>query len=181
MTTADVAMLNDIDATIDTSEYLHLDVTGEGLSRRFSIEPRKLRERSIRSNALGDELAFAIKQVVAGIEDGWHRAGEHDGVLVCAAVARLRPDAGVIQLIDLRVDSDRRREGLATAMLYDLQSYAREHELRAVLVETSSDNGPANALLARLGFELSGLDTLRRSNHDLVKEQATLVWYLPLK
>jgi ribosomal protein S18 acetylase RimI-like enzyme len=172
--------MNDIDATIDSCDYLHLDVAGEGMARRFVLEPRKLRERLIRSNPVGDDLAFAIKQIVVGIEEGWHRAGEHEGVLVCAAAAKLRPETGVVQLVDLRVDCDRRREGLATAMLYDLQSYARELELRAMLVETTSDNGPANALLARVGFELSGLDTLRRSNHDLVKEQATLLWYLPL-
>jgi ribosomal protein S18 acetylase RimI-like enzyme len=178
MTVADLAMINDIDATIDSQDYLHLDVSGEGMSRRFAIEPRKLRERAIRSNAVGDELAFSLRQLVTDIDEGWHRAGEHEGVLVCAAAAKLLPEAGVIQLVDLRVDSDRRREGLATALLYDLQSYAREHELRAILAETLSDNGPANALLARLGFELSGLDTLRRSNHDLVKEQATIAWYL---
>jgi len=52
--------------------------------------------------------------------------------------------------------------------------------LRAVAVESRSNNHPAAALFAKCGFELSGIDTRRWSNHDLVKEAATLLWYATL-
>jgi hypothetical protein len=49
-----------------------------------------------------------------------------------------------------------------------------------VHAETLANNLPANQMLRKLAFELAGLDTHRRSNHDMVKEVATLFWYAAL-
>jgi ribosomal protein S18 acetylase RimI-like enzyme len=80
----------------------------------------------------------------------------------------------------LRVDFDHRREGLATAMMFYVIQTAREAQLRAVAAESAANNDPANQLLAKLGFQLTGLDSHRNSNHDLVKEAVTLLWYATL-
>src|SRR5688572_3014120 len=53
--------------------------------------------------------------------------------------------------------------------------------VRAIYAEVAAKNSPAQQLLERLGFTLSGFDERRRSNHDLVKETATLLWYLELE
>ena len=63
---------------------------------------------------------------------------------------------------------------------WSLVAAAREMELRAVSAETLTNNVPAGQLLAKCGFELSGVDTRRHSNHDVVKEAATLFWYAAL-
>ena len=88
--------------------------------------------------------------------------------------------AGVLRVTDLRVDFDHRREGLAMGLMYAAIAAARQGELRALAVDVPANNGPAHALLLKLGFALAGLDTHRRSNHDLVKEAVTLSWYLSL-
>ena len=83
--------------------------------------------------------------------------------------------------MDLRVDYDYRRQGMGMAMLYQLVSVARESEAaRALYAEVPANNTPAQELLQRVGFELAGFDERRRSNHDLVKEVATLLFYLPI-
>ena len=69
---------------------------------------------------------------------------------------------------------------LATAMIYQAIGKARESELRAVLAHTRTNNFPASRFLIKSGFDLSGLDTRRHSNHDVVKEVATLIWYASL-
>jgi RimJ/RimL family protein N-acetyltransferase len=69
---------------------------------------------------------------------------------------------------------------MGTALIYALIQEAREQGLRAVAAETLSNNLPAGGLLAKCGFQLSGVDTRRRSNHDLVKEAVTLFWYAAL-
>jgi ribosomal protein S18 acetylase RimI-like enzyme len=83
-------------------------------------------------------------------------------------------------LIDLRVDFDQRRQGIATVLVYQLVQQARERELRAVSAEIRTNNLPANRLLQKLSFEIAGIDTHRYSNHDLVKESATIFWYAEL-
>ena len=105
---------------------------------------------------------------------------DHDGQLVGLLLAQPDPAHQTYNLLDLRVDFDFRRQGLGLAFLYQLLSTARDAELRAVRAETPANNYPAIQLLRKTSFELAGLDTFRHSNHDLVKEQVTLLWYAPL-
>jgi ribosomal protein S18 acetylase RimI-like enzyme len=115
-----------------------------------------------------------------GIEEGIALLAEHDKACVALLVAQSQPAFQTINVIDLRVDSDFRRQGLAMAMLFQTIAHAREKEMRAVQLESRTDNQPLNSLMVKAGFDLAGLDTQRRSNHDLVKESATLFWYSSL-
>jgi hypothetical protein len=49
--------------------------------------------------------------------------------------------------------------------------------MRAVRATSLTNNVPAAHFLAKAGFDLAGVDTHYRSNHDLVKETVTLFWY----
>lgn len=191
---ADLDLLSEIDGTVQSTDYLHVDrlasqSAGAGddddsadaaLSAGWRLAQRPLRERLVRPNPMDDEQRLAVKMVATGADEGIALMAEHDGLPVALAVAV--PDAarGVLRLVDLRVDFDLRRQGLATALLYAVVADARDRELRAVAAETTTDNAPAAGLLAKCGFELAGLDERRLSNHDLVKETVTLFWYAPL-
>jgi L-amino acid N-acyltransferase YncA len=176
----DLDALNEIDGTIDSSEYLHVERSGEGMGISFKLEPRPLRERLIGANRLSDDVSFAYRQIVDGHDEGLCLVAEHEGLIVGAMVAIHRPDRGLLEVVDVRIDFDLRREGLATAMLFQATQTARERECRALLAQAAANNAPANQLLLKCGFELSGLDTRRGSNHDLAREITTLIWYTPL-
>jgi RimJ/RimL family protein N-acetyltransferase len=180
MTLADIAFIPDIDATADLVEYLHVESVQEGLGARFVIEPRRLREKRSVSPAMTDDQLFDIKQVVSGTEEGLAIVAEHEQQLVGLLVAKRIEAEQLVELLTLRVDYDMRRQGIATAGLFQVMNYAKNIEARAIRAHITTDNTPGCALLAKLGFTLSGLDTRRTTNHDLVKEQATLIWHLPL-
>ena len=182
VTQADLAGLQEIDGTVESSRYLHLDYAAgeEGLTFAWRLEERPARQKLIEPNRLDDEAAFTLKSVVSGAEEGLALLIEHDDQPVAMLLARPDPAAGTLRLIDVRVDYDYRRQGMGTALVYALIQHAREQELRAVAAETLSNNLPAGALLAKCGFQLSGVDTRRRSNHDVVKEAVTLFWYVAL-
>jgi len=177
---ADIDRLADIDGTIESSQFLFLDRSGEGLSRGWRIEARPLRDKLIQSNPLDEDIRFTLRQVAGGADEGVALIGEHDGQLVACALAV--PDFAhrTLNVVDIRVDFDLRRQGLATVMMYRLIEDARQRELRAVAVEARTNNFPANQLLQKLAFELAGVNTQRHSNHDFVKESATLLWYAAL-
>lgn len=177
---ADLDLIDEIDGTISSTTYLHVDRAAEGLTASVRVEPRPLPTPRIESNPIGDDLRFTMKQVATGIEDGIAVVAEHDGVPIGAVVATRTPDGAVIDLVDVRVDSDRRRDGLGSALVFQVINYARDNDARAVRAAARSSNAAAHGLLVKLGFELGGLDVFRESNHDLVKEQTTLLWYLPL-
>ncbi|MEL7237583.1 MAG: hypothetical protein AAGK78_01880, partial [Planctomycetota bacterium] len=67
-------------------------------------------------------------------------------------------------------------------LLFALMTQLRERtdKPRAVHAAVAANNDPMHGLLRRCGFELAGFDERRQSNHDLVKETATMLWYLPL-
>jgi N-acetylglutamate synthase-like GNAT family acetyltransferase len=178
MTAADLELLSEIDATVQSTKYLHVEQSGEGLSVGWRVEERALREGRAASNAVNEDLAFSYKQVASGIEDGVAAVTDRDGLLLAALLAIPRPERKVMQLLDLRVDFDIRREGLGTGLWYMALQVARQAEMRAVMAETTSENVLAASFLVKQGFKLAGVDTMRHSNHDLVKERATLVWYL---
>ena len=181
---ADLADLAEIDATVESTAYLHLERTSDaeapGIAVTWRLAERPLREKRVTPNRLDDDTQFVLKQVASGADEGLALLAEHEGQKVALMLAQPQPQYGTLRVIDVRVDYDFRREGLATAMLYQAINRARELELRAVTAETRTDNVPAAKLLSKLGFDLAGLDAQRHTNHDLVKEVASLIWYVAL-
>jgi GNAT superfamily N-acetyltransferase len=180
LTAADVGMLDEIDATIESVEYLHVEKQSEGLRFSCVIEPRPTRSKLIESFALTDEMRFEIRQLIDAPEAGMAAVTMRAGVPVGLIAGQWDAGRGVMRLLDLRVDYDHRREGLATAMLFRLITDARERGARAIAVPAFAFNGPLNRMLVKFGFELTGLDTFLESNHDIVKERVTLWWYLAM-
>lgn len=177
---ADLDGLYDIDGTIESTQYLHLDRAGEGLDVSWKLAERPLREKRSFPNRLDDDRRFLLKQIATGADEGIVLVAEHDDVPVAMLLAQVEPAFGTIRVHDVRVDFDQRRQGLATAMMFQVISAARERELRAVTAECTTDNLPAAKFLLKCGFDMSGLDARRLSNHDLVKESVTLHWYAAL-
>jgi ribosomal protein S18 acetylase RimI-like enzyme len=176
----DLDDLADIDGTVQSSEYLHLERTGEGLAVAWRLEPRALREQRVLTNRMTEDQKFTLRQVVTGADEGFALLAEHEGQKVALLLAQPQPQYGTLRLADLRVDYDFRREGLATALVFQAINEARDKGLRAVTAETLTDNLPAAKLLSKCGFDLAGVDAQRHSNHDLVKEAASLLWYVAL-
>lgn len=177
----DLDRLLDIDGTIQSSQYLHLDRTGgEGLAVAWRLEERPLRQKLIDPNTIGDETRFLMKQLVLGAEEGIALAMEHEGNVVAILAAVLDAARETLRIVDVRVDFDYRREGLGSVLLYRSIQEARDRELRAVMAQTKTNNVPGAHFLKKAGFDLAGIDERMDSNHDLVKEAVTLFWYAAL-
>lgn len=176
----DLDRLIDIDGTIESHDYLHVDRSGEGFAGSWKIEKRPLREKKMERNQPSDETLFLLRQVTSGAEEGLALLAEHEGINVAVLVARHDPQFGTLRIEDVRVDFEHRRQALGSAMVYKVIAEARERQLRAVSAETRTDNFPAAQFFTKCGFDLAGLDSRRMTNHDLVKEAVTLFWYASL-
>src|SRR3954470_3091186 len=111
-TTNDLDAIAEIDGTIESTQYLHLEQSGEGLSKSWRLEPRALREKLVQSFPLGDEGGFMLRQIAGGADEGLALLAVHDDQPVALLVARPDHAAGTLQILDLRVDYDFRRQGL---------------------------------------------------------------------
>ena len=179
-TAKDLEPLREIDGTIESLQYLHVEASGEGFERAWRIEQRPLRQKLIEPNRLDDDAYFTAKQIITNADDGTVLVAEHEDEIVALLIAQPRPQFRTLHIIDLRIDYDLRREGIGTAMVFQMIQQARESELRAVSMQTLTNNLPGANLLIKCGFELSGIDVRHRTNHDMVKEAATLFWYAAL-
>lgn len=177
---SDLQLIIDVDGTIESTRYLHLNRTGEGFACSWQLEDRPLRQKLIESNPMPDDALFALKQITTGADEGLALIAEHDGTPIALVVAQLDPSARTLRVLDLRVDSDFRRQGIGLALIFRCIQDARDRQLRAVTARTFTNNHPAVQFLLKAGFELAGLDTQLRSNHDLVKEAVALFWYASL-
>ena len=177
---SDLDTLMEIDGTIESSRYLHVDRSGEGFALTWKLEERPLRTKLINSNVFDDERRFVVKQLLTGGEEGVALVAEHEGQPAALAAAVVDFVTHTMRIVDLRVDYDFRRQGLGTALLYQCIHNARERALRAVTARVLTNNVPGAQFLAKASFELAGIDTHLQSNHDLVKESVTLFWYAAL-
>jgi len=120
-------------------------------------------------NTPTDDMVFMMKQLVTGVEEGLALLAEHEQVNVATLLAKLEPEYGTLRVLDVRVDFEHRRQGLASAMVYQVITEARNRELRAVAVSTRTDNFPAAQFFAKCGFDLAGLDVRRLSKRVSVR------------
>ncbi len=105
---------------------------------------------------------------------------EHEGRAAGLLAARAVPGRGVLRAIDLQVDYDLWREGIASAMIYQAIAAERDLRLPAVSAEIGTNIPPACHLFAKCEFALIGVDTHRRSNHALGKSAMAMFWYAGL-
>ena len=74
---ADLSDLADIDATVESSAYLHLERSiptepegeGGGIAVTWKLSERPLREKRVTPNRLGDDTQFTLKQVATGADE----------------------------------------------------------------------------------------------------------------
>src|SRR5688572_8126211 len=67
---ADLNDLAEIDGTVESSEYLHLERVAEGLTVTWKLTERTLREPRVERNRLTDDAAFVAKQLAADADEG---------------------------------------------------------------------------------------------------------------
>ena len=97
------------------------------------------------------------------------RQGELVGYLVCS-----RYDT-VWHLMNVSVEPEEQRMGVATALLLELLEQIDDHEARLTL-EVRRSNAPAIALYERFGFRSAGV---RRRYYQDNGEDALIMWRTP--
>src|SRR5688500_9290783 len=120
VTSRDLDALADIDGTIESSHYLHLDqqTINDPPAMSWRLEERPARQKMIEPNRLNDDASFIVKQIATGVDEGLALLTEHDGAAVALLIAKQQPERGTFHIIDLRIDYENRRQGIGTGMVY---------------------------------------------------------------
>ena len=82
---------------------------------------------------------------------------------------------------NLMLDVDARGQGIGRDLLQRAIEWSRARSLRAILLETQSNNTPACHFYAHMGFELVGIHDWFYSNEDVKRNEVAVFWGYRLK
>lgn len=81
---------------------------------------------------------------------------------------------------NIMLDVQVRGQGLGRIMIQRTVAWAQDKKIRAILLETQSNNPAACHFYAKMGFRLIGVNDLFYTNHDISDQEVALFWGLTL-
>lgn len=178
LTDADIPRLAEIDAEFESNRYLAVEKIVNGLNVTWRLTDRPLAPPFISTDY---SLRRQQRQEVATrlhAADGLYLLVEHHQQPV--ALLDMEPEhwRDTAMIWNILVDRRHRRRGLGTELMNRAVAWGRQHKLRALVLETQTNNYPACCFYLKYGFKLCGLDDHFYSNDDIgVKEVALFWWY----
>lgn len=81
---------------------------------------------------------------------------------------------------NLMLDEEVRSRGLGNRLVQRAVAWAKKRGLRAVMLETQTNNVPACRFYARMGFQLVGINEVLYTNNDVQNNEVAIFWSLPV-
>lgn len=82
---------------------------------------------------------------------------------------------------NIMLDIETRGRGIGRKLIEHTIDWALQRHLRAVMLETQTNNVPACKFYAQMGFQLVGINDAFYTNHDVERDEIALFWNYPLK
>ena len=178
MTVADVRRLSEIDANFESPIYLDVVKEIEGLNVTW-----RLIERPLNPPFVCTDFEFDDKEQ----RDIDRRRQTGDGLWLVAEAAHGGRLIGMVDVQretwrkagwvwNIAVDRSYRGQGLGRTLMGRIIRWGRRKGLRAIILETQSNNWPACRFYQQLGFQMTGLDDHYYTNHDLADREVAIFW-----
>lgn len=180
LTQADIERLPEMELNFQAEAYLAVEKVVEGLNVTWRLVERPLDPPFISVDYNIDEQDRAEIAQRLKASDGLYLVAEHQGRLVALLDLEREAwrDTGMIW--NIAVDRAYRRQGLGTRLIRRAIKWGRRRRLRALALETQTNNLPACRFYQKMGFQLCGLDDHFYSNHDIERKEVALFWYYEL-
>lgn len=178
LTQADVPRLGEIDAEFESNRYLAVEKIAQGLNVTWQLTDQPLDPPFIStdyslSRQERDEVAVRLHAA-----DGLYLVIEHDQRLVALLDMEREHWRDTAMIWNILVDRRHRQRGLGTELMNRAVAWGRQNNLRALVLETQTNNYAACCFYLKYGFKLCGIDDHFYSNNDIgVKEVALFWWY----
>jgi len=185
MTPADAARLAELDSNFESAVYLDLIKEVGGLDVTWRLIQRPLDPPFVCTDF--DFNAHERREIGRRLKAG-------DGLWLVAEVSP--PPAGgigggrLVGMVDVErrrwnnsawvwniaIDRDYRGRGIGTQLMQQVIEWGRREGLRAIVLETQTNNWSACRFYQKFGFQLSGIDDHYYSNRDVANKEVALFW-----
>ncbi len=177
LTPEDIPNLPQIRPTYKSSSILEVERSGTGLEIGWRLVERDLPQPFDKGTLYDfDEIAQAeIRARLERPDDTYQRVAESSGLLVGFLDIELQSWNDTAFLWNLMIDLDYRGQGLGRRLWHRALDFARQSDVRAIMIETQNTNVPACRFYARMGCELVGINEVYYTNDSSATEVA-LFW-----
>ncbi len=171
----DIPNLSQIRPTYKSKSILHIERSGEGLEVGWHLTEQPLEipfDKGSRYD-FDEFMQDAIAERFARPDDSYQRVAEYRGKLIGFVDVELQDWNNTATLWNLMIDLDYRGQGLGRRLWHRAVDFARQCEVRAILIETQNTNVAACKFYARMGCQLCGV---HESYYDDGGGEAALFW-----
>ncbi len=180
ITLADVPRLAEIDAEFESDRFLDVEKTVDGMQVTWRLVERPLVPPFRSTDYSLDRQQRQEVGVRLREGDGFYQVAEDTdcGRLVALLDIERERWRDTATIWNIMIDRAYRRRGLGQELIRRAIAWARGQGLRALVLETQTNNWPACCFYRAMGFRLCGLDDHFYSNDDIgVREVALFWWY----
>lgn len=178
MVVSDVERLVEIDSNFESSIYLDVVKEIDGLNVIWRLIQRPFDVPFARTDF--DFDAQERREILQRFETA-------DGVWLVAESATAGRLVGMVDVKrdegrkagfvwNIAVDRASRGQGIGYRLMKRVVEWGRRRGLRAIILETQTNNWLACRFYQRFGFQLSGIDDHYYSNRDVEKRDVALFW-----
>jgi ribosomal protein S18 acetylase RimI-like enzyme len=183
MVVSDVERLVEIDSNFESPIYLDVVKEIDGLNVTWRLIQRPFDVPFARTNFEFD--ATERKDIRQRFETA-------DGLWLVAESAAARRLVGVVDVKrenwreagfvwNIAVDRACRGQGIGYGLMKRVIEWGQCEGLRAIILETQTNNWPACRFYQRFGFQISGIDDHYYTNRDVEKKDVALFWTYELR
>jgi streptothricin acetyltransferase len=180
MTLADVSRLTEIDPNFESPAYLDVQKAVDGLNVTWRMIECPLEKPIVRSNFdFDEEERDGIRHRLESGDGFWlvaeHTTHRNNRLVGMVDVERQDwREAGFVW--NIAVDRDCRGQGIGSRLMSRVVEWARTEKLRAIILETQTNNWLACRFYQHFGFVPSGVDDHFYTNQDVANKEVALFW-----
>ncbi len=176
----DIPRLVEIRSGYQSESILAVEPTGAGIVKGWRLVERKLAVPFDKGTLydFGEAEQESIRQRLLRPDETYLRVAEAKGLngrLVGLLEMEIRVWNDTVELVNLRIDQDYRRQGLGWRLWHRGLDFARGAGVRAIMIETQNTNLAACKFYERMGCQLVGLNEAFYANNGAATEIA-LFW-----
>lgn len=177
MTVEDLPRLSEVDPNFVSDSILKVQKSGDGMEITWCLVEHRL-SKPFDKGRRYDLKKSDIEDIRRRLEQGkgLYLVAEDGGQIIGMLDLELETWNNTAWLWNLLVDRAYRGRGAGRRMFERAIAYARRQRVRAIIIETQSNNVPACRFYAAIGCELAGLNDLFYSNEDLELGEVALFW-----
>jgi ribosomal protein S18 acetylase RimI-like enzyme len=178
LTSSDLPYLNHIDANFASERFLDVIKTVDGFNTLWQLIEQPLDPPFVSTDYYLDDYDLAEIGERLKRSAGLYLVAEENDQLIAMLDMEHQAWHNAAMLWNIAVDRAFRGRGIGRELIRRAIEWARDHQLRAIRLETQTNNWPACNFYRRLGFQPGGLDDHYYANDDIgVKEVALFWWY----